>query len=268
MIDYDDPKKWLILQYRPGAGGKFLASCLMTLECVAHWDIRVEHGKMSYQDWVDTQWNYPDTTKWLAFEPLYSWDTIFFSRTFPRGSEINKEQYNDLMNQQSSDYFKQVWASNKLVLDFLVKETAPWWWADAKRFKLNALPNCPIHKKFLIDKLYPYDHTTGIGTSMMDKPMDENKYQNARVYNNQFEFGPFLSEDEWYNYIWKTDFRLNFNIDSPDILLNDLLSWQNLSKFITQAAKDLNTNVNYQDLRYVFDYWMKKNQLTPICIDT
>jgi hypothetical protein len=238
----------------------------MTLERVSHWDHRVENGDMSYQEWVNTQWNHPDPSKWLAFEPLYSWDTVFFSRTWPRGSDIDKDLYNNLMQQQSSDYFKQAWSSDKLILDLLIKETAPWWWASAKRFKLDALPNCPMHKKFLLDKLYPYNHTTGIGTSILDKPLDENKYQNARVYGNQYEFGPFSSEDEWYEHIWKSDFRLNFKIDSPDILLNDLLSWESLSKFIAQMAKDLSTTVNYKDLRYVFDYWISRNHLTHTSI--
>lgn len=260
MNNFIDPAKWLILQYRPGTGGKFLCACLMTLECIAHWDPRVEYGEITYQDWVRTQWTPPHQSKWIAFEPIHSWDNTFFSRTFPRGNDLNLFEFNLLINYHSSDYFKEVWASGKLVLDFLNKSTFPIWWKDSARIKLDAEAHCPVHRKFLLDKIYPWDPLTGLGTVMMDKPLVENKYQNAKLFNNPYEFGPFESEDIWYNYIWGNDFRLNFKIDSPDLFVTDLIIWEKLLKFINHFADTLNTKVNLSDLHFVFDYWMNKNK--------
>ncbi len=262
MNTYDDQSRWLILQYRPGTGGKFLCACLMTLECVAHWDPRVEYGEISYKEWVNTQWNFSDQTKWIAFEPLHSWDLTFFSRTFPRGEEFSLTEFDSLVDQQSSQYFREVWKSNKLVLDFLNKQSVPKWWANAKKIKLDALSASPYHRQFLLGKIYPYDKSTGVGTVMMDKPLDENKYQNARVFKNPYEFGPFSTEEDWYNFIWSTDFRLNFNINDPDVLLEDLISWDSLLTFMQTLEKNLNTKLNIQDLNYVFEYWIQKNSLT------
>jgi hypothetical protein len=262
MNNFTDSSKWLILQYRPGAGGKFLCACLMTLDCVAHWDPRVERGDMSYQDWVRTQWIPSQQSKWIAFEPIHSWDNTFFSRTFPRGNNFNLNEFNQLVNQHSSDYFKEVWASDKLILDFLNKSTFPIWWEDANHVKLDATTHCSIHRQFLLNKIYPWDPVSGIGTVMMDKPLVENKYQNAKVFNNTYEFGPFDSEDQWYNYIWTNDFRLNFKINSPDILVTDLITWERLLKFINHLADTLNTKANLSDLKFVFEYWMDKNNLT------
>jgi hypothetical protein len=265
MINYNDPRRWLILQYRPGAGGKFLCAALMTINGIAHWDPMVENKKISYQQWVNEQWQHSHEHKWIAHEPLHIWNTRFFSRTFPRGEDINIDTYNQSMS-SASDYFKEVWGSGKLILDFINKENIPKWWQKSKIIKLDTRADCPMHRRLLLSKIYPYDLITGNGMIMMDHPLPENPSPNARVYNNQYEFGPFASEDEWYEHIWKTDFRLNFKIDLPDILLNDLLSWESLSKFITQVATDLSTSVNYKDLRYVFDYWISRNHLTHTSI--
>ena len=214
MIDFNDPGRWVILQYRPGTGGKFLCACLMTIDRIAHWDARVENKEITFKDWVDTQWLQPEQSKWIAYEPLHDWHTTFFSRTFPRGNNISLDEYNQSMNTAASPYLKQLWAGDHLILDFINKETFPSWWQNSYHITLDATPNCPQHKRFLLSKIYPYNPITKIGTSMMDKPLDENKYQNARVFANQYEFGPFESEDEWYNYIWKTDFRLNFKLNN------------------------------------------------------
>jgi hypothetical protein len=262
VINYNDPNRWLILQYRPGTGGKFLSACLMTLDCVAHWDSRVENQTMSFRDWVDTQWNPTDQTNWIAFEPLHNWDLTFFSRTFPRGSDLSLTEFNQQTSIHSSEYFKKVWQGDKLILDFLNKSEYPLWWQSAKSIKLDAIDGCTTHRKFLLEKIYPWDPVTGMGLVMMDKPLSENKYQNARVFNNVFEYGPFESEDMWYKFIWEHDFRLSFPITSPDLLVTDLLNWNKLKEFISGLADDLNTIVDEENLRYLFDYWNRKNLLT------
>lgn len=259
MIDFLDPSRWVILRYRPGTGGKFLCACLMTIDRIAHWDRRVEHGELTYQQWVDTQWNHSKNSLWIAFEPLHDWNTTFFSRTFPRGNDITLDQYNQDMNTYASDYLKHLWQSDKLILDFLHKQTFPSWWKESFHITLDARKNCNTHKTFLLSKIFPWDSTTGLGTSMMDKPLVENKYQNAKVFANQFEFGPFDNESQWYDYIWKTDFRLNFEIDQPTLWLDDLLNFSTLEKNIQKIALDLNSSYNPDDLRYVWEVWMNKH---------
>jgi hypothetical protein len=261
MIEFNDPSRWVILRYRPGTGGKFLCACLMTIDKIAHWDARVEHKEITFQAWVDTQWRQPEQSKWIAYEPLHDWHTTFFSRTFPRGNNISLDEYNRAMNAGASPYLKQLWAGDKLILDFVNKETFPAWWQESYHITLDAEPNCPTHKKFLLSKIYPYNTETKMGTSMMDKPLDENKYQNARVFANPYEFGPFNSEDEWYDYIWKTDFRLNFNLNHSDLLVNDLLDYSQLRAYISKVACDLDSSFDESDLDYLFNYWAVKKKI-------
>jgi hypothetical protein len=258
MINFNDPKKWIILQYRPGTGGKFFSACLMTIEKISHWDFRVENKEITFKEWVNTQWNYDTPSKWIAYEPLHDWNTTFFSRTFPRGNDVSIDEYNKSMNSYASDYLKQIWATDKLVLDFINKENFPAWWRDSFHVTLDAQEKCPVHKDFLLSKIYPYDENTKLGTSMMDKPLEENKYQNARVFANQFEFGPFDTCDDWYNFIWKNDFRLNFNLSHCNLLLDDLIDYQKLKSHISKIAKELNSEFDESDLEYLFKYWIKK----------
>lgn len=261
MINFNDPSRWVILQYKAGAGGKFFCACLMTIDRIAHWDQRVGHKEITYKQWVDTQWNHQDVQKWLAFEPMHDWNSNFFSRTFPRGNHISLDEYNQLMNRDASDYFKEIWQSGKLLLDFNNKLYIPAWWHDSFVIKLDAHPDCIMHRKFLLQKLYPYDPNTKIGTVILDKGLQEQKQQNAKMFQNPYEFGPFDSEDDWYQYIWDNDIRLNFQLTEVDIWLTELLNYNSLLAYIQQIATHLNSGFNEEDLRYVYEYWMEKNKL-------
>jgi hypothetical protein len=267
MVNYIDPKKWVILQYRPGTGGKFLCAALLTIERIAHWDSRVEHSDITFQDWVNEQWTHTNDFKWIAHEPLHQWDIRFFSRTWPRGENLSLEDFQTQMN-ASSDYFKEVWKSDKLVLDFLNKSHVPQWWRDSHISRLDARPGCEIHKKLLLSKIYPYDASTKVGMFMMDHPLPENPSPNARVYKNPYEFGPFESQDDWYKHIWSTDFRLNFSMPKSDILLDDLLNFGYVNQFVKATAKKLNSTYNQPNLEYLWQHWIKKHENILKSIDT
>lgn len=268
MDNYNDPSRWLILQYRPGAGGKFLCAALMTIDCVAHWDPRVEHQEITYKQWASEQWKNISDNNWIAREPLHIWDTRFFSRTFPRGEDLTIDHYNQLIHKTASEYFKEVWATDKIVLDFINKSNIPVWWENSHIVRLDSKINCPIHRQMLLSKIYPYDPVTGIGMFMMDHPLPENPSPNARVYKNQFEFGKFNNQDEWYRYIWEKDFRLNFTMPNEDLLLNDLLNFDSLNQIIQKISRDLNSKHNQSDLKYIWDIWMFRQEKILKSIDS
>lgn len=257
MIDYHNPNKWLILQYRPGTAGKLFCSALMTIDCIAHWDSSVEFGKISFKEWVDKQWLHKQNNQWLLYEPLHNWDLRFFGRMYPRGHNITLTEFSNLTETHASNYFKQIWKSNKLILDFIHQEHLPIWWQNVRTIKLDAANNCPVHRNFLLEKLYLYNKDTGIGTYMFDHP--GNFDSNTKLFKNKFEFGPFLTEEEWYNYIWENDFRLNFKMSNPDFLLTDLLKFETFNLCIESIANTLQSSHNYHDLKYLWKVWINKN---------
>lgn len=261
MIDFDHPERWIILQYRPGSGGKFFCACLMTIDRITHWDPRVQHREITYQQWVRQQWTHPATEKWLAFEPMHKWHTRFFSRTFPRGNDISIQEYNKLMNQCASDYLRSVWHGNQLILDFVNQPNIPSWWQDSHQIQLDARRDCKMYKKFLLGKLYPFDPESKKGTVILDKGLAEERQDNAWLYENQCEFGPFDHEDQWYKFILENDFRLNFQLHNVDVWLTDLLDYDILLQKISAIAEDLASSFRSNDLEFVWKHWIEKNAI-------
>lgn len=258
MTDYSDPSRWLICHYRPGSGGKFLCLALTTINKVAHWDRAVEKGQISFQDFVKTLWNPHRTDLWLANEPITDWDLTFFSRTMPRGDKLSIAQFNQLCAEQSSEYFRETWKSGKIILDFLNKGNVPVWWQKAKIVSLDAEITDIRYRQRLLEKLYHWDPITGIGSTMMDKPMPEQKYHNAIVYNNKWQHGPFETSDRWLDWVVQNDHRINFKIQSPDITMHDLLDYQKVKKLIKNIAEHLESDFQEKNLEFLYRYWFSK----------
>lgn len=273
MIDFNDPSKWAILQYRPASGGKFLCSCLLTIDRIAHWDYRVQHNELSFQSWVDSLWA---DGPWIIVEPMHDWGNTFFSRTFPRGNDLSLREYNQQMNSFASDYTKEIWASDLLLLDFINKKDFPSWWKHSYHLRLDANIDHKIYQQLLLSKLYPYDPINKISYSLMDKPIEYSSTNktltesnnNAVKYSNTWKFEDFQSEDQWYSYILENDFRINFPIERPDIYLEQLLDFTQLEKFIAGVAQQLNSRYNRIDLQYIHNFWLDKNKKYANLIDT
>jgi hypothetical protein len=254
MTNYIDPTKWIILQYRPGSGGKMLLLCLMTIESIAHWDPEVEYNNITHTESLSKYWH---SNKWLTTEPLVQWHSKFYSRMYPRGNDITLNQYNDLMNQYADDHFKKCWSSGKFILDFSHKTHIPTWHNGSMFLKLDAMYDDPIYKKMLLYKLFPWDNSTGIGTFLGNKP-NINVSENTLKFKNQFEFGPFDDETIWYKFIW--DKFLNFKIDNPDLTLTDLLNFEKVEEFIDSIANKLKSKYNANDLFNTHAYWISKHK--------
>ena len=257
MINYIDPARWIVLQYRPGAGGKMLLLCLMTIESIAHWDPEVDDGTIAPINSLHKYWNISKSTHWISTEPLVHWHSKFYSRSYARGDDIELDEYNSLMNRYADNHFKKCWNSGKLLLDFSHKSPIPKWHNGSLWLKLGANPNDQIYKKILLSKLFPWDPITGIGTCLPDKPV-VNQSENVLKFDNQFEFGPFNNSDEWYDFIWNNYRTLKFDIENPDIMFQDLLDIEKVEKFVKTIANRLKSKYNANDLYAIHDYWLSK----------
>jgi hypothetical protein len=257
MKNYIDPSRWIILQFRPGSGGKMLLLCLMTIEAIAHWDPEVEFGHKTHTETLSKYWRGSNPKTWLTTEPLVHWHSKFYSRSYPRGDDIELGQYNHLMNLHADDYFKRCWDKNKIILDFSHKSHIPSWHNGSMFLKLDVKRDDASYKKILLSKLFPYDQNTGFGFCLPDDPKI-NQSVNTSKFLNQIQFGPFQNEDEWYNYLWDTYPSLNLSIDSPDLLFNDLTKFDVVENFIAGVANKLKSMYNVNDLINTHSYWLDK----------
>ena len=245
----------------PAAGNKFLCSALMTLDRIAHWSSEVEYGQISYKQWASQQWCCPDKNLWIAYEPMTQWELTFFSRTMPRGEDLDLERFDKLCKAHSSDYFKQIWAGDKLVLDFLHKSKIPLWWRGSRVISLKGDLNDPLYQKFLLTKVLPWDPITGHGTILLDKPMPEQKYKNTHLnYQNKWQHGPFETSRDWLSWVFSNDPKFNFFTNDPDATLQDLLDFSKVESLISKIANQLSSRFDLDNLKFVHDVWMTNNR--------
>ena len=273
MTNYLDPSRWAILQYRPGAGGKMLMLCLMTIDKVAHWDPEVETGVLTHEESLSKYWNPQSIAGWVVSEPVVHWHSKFYSRSYPRGDAISVDEYNHLMNIHSDDYFKYCWKSGKIILDYLHKPQLPSWHHGSMLLKLDADKHDPYYRETLLSKLYPWDPNTKIGTSLLDHPNFQPSTSNVLKFNNQYEFGPFESVTQWLEFVWSKYSTINFKITNPDLQMPDLFQFDKIESLISSVADDLDSTYNVQALRATYEYWLGKHTayiyapvFLPVCL--
>jgi len=260
MINYIDPERWIILQYRSGAGGKMLLLCLMTIDKIAHWDPDVENGLIDHSDSLLKYWRDDSMSTWLKTEPVTHWHSEFYSRTFPRGDSIGLEEYNTRMNANKNDYFKLCWSKGKIILDFLHKSQVPSWHQGSTIIKLGTNLDDLLYQKMLLSKLIPWDPITKIGTCCWNNPMINHRSDNVNKFKNQFEFGPFQDSESWLNFVFQNFSNINFKMDNPDILFRDLLDFNKVENFISNTAKNLLSSYDKTALKKTHEYWMSKHK--------
>lgn len=257
MLNYDDlSRKWLILTYRPGTGGKFLCACLLTIDKVAHWIPEVEYDHNNWDKWIDQLWSDPDN--WMSKEPLHQWNIKFFSRQFDRGSDLSLDEFYTRLKTQSSEYFKEVLKSDKIILDFYHQTHLPPWWKNSYNFKLDKGSD-QLWKEMLSHKNYVWDDTNKIGTVCVDKA-----HQHITSYNNQWQFTEFDNKEQWLDFIIKNDKRLNFSLDNPDITLDQLLNLKDLLDFVGRVATHLGSSYNKEIVEKIYKKWIEQNHAFKI----
>ena len=113
----------------------------------------------------------------------------------------------------------------------------------------------------LLSKIYPYNPKDKSGMFMMDHPGGEDisRSANAAIYKNKYKYENIQSEQQWYEFIWSTDQRLNFEINNADLYLDDLFYFSKVNNFIKLTSQRLNSNYNKEHLKYIWDVWINKN---------
>lgn len=257
MINFADPSRWLVVQYKPGCGGKFLIIALTTIDRVASWEPKVQIGDMDWKDYVDGLWNTTDENDWMDTEPEEPWGLGFFSRTMSRGRDLSIDSFNNLASHSGSKYFFSIYEQNLIYIDFCHGLSLPKWWQDAKVVKLDAKLNDPIWKEQILKKVCIWNEQNKIGSKIIDKPWSEDCME-AR-YNNQWQFTNFDNKDTWLNWAIGSDDRLNYELTNPDIYLNDLFDFNCLNNHVKKIAKSLDSPYNIDNLRYLYEHWVGKH---------
>jgi hypothetical protein len=259
MINYADPSRWVILQYKPGCGGKFLATAYSCIDRVASWDFAYQSGKISWMDHVNSLWNINEQNRWIDKEPQQPWGLPFFSRSMARGSNLSLSKFNSLADSQASEYFYEIWKQDLMLVDYYHRPELPVWWQQATVVKIDTDIHDPLWHQILLEKVCVWNEQEKTGTNSLDKPWS-NECNEAK-YNNQWRFADFEDKKSWLNWIINNDYRLNFQLDNPDIYLKDLFDFDCLNNHVKKLAKKLHSQYNVDNLGYLHNHWVGKHNI-------
>lgn len=262
------------VKYANGAGGKFLISCLFLFDQVAHWDRSVQSGDLSYWQWYQTQWA-EDNKKWILVEPWLPWNLIFYSRRLSRNNDLTTAEYNQLVEENASEYFRDCWKQNLKIVDHWHKRDVPEFLRDS--IWLEILINqegLDTYKHLVKNKVWLWDDATHTVTSMHDHPdWINNKFHGKdqefrSAFNNKYAMTEFQSYDEFFTeYLLKQSYVNPFVADTPDpncvfsIQLADLIKKDNFIDHMQVLENFFNQKLDHDLLSCAHTLWAKRSGL-------
>lgn len=256
----------LIVRYPNGAGGKFLITCLFLFKHIAHWDKDVQHGKVNHWDWFQSTWP-QDISQWTVVEPNHPWNTNFFSRRLSRNNDLTSTQYNNLIDENASDYFFESWHQGRKIVDHFHKKIRTDFQHDSEIIDINLVNqhSIELYKEMIKQKLWLWDDASKVATSTLDHPdfaHDATSRQHRLQFNNQYLITGYNSYDEFFdNYLAKQEFIKPFMLTSTDtasilsINFADLYEFDRLVAGLEQLEQHYNQPIDKDILKKMHVLW-------------
>lgn len=149
FTQFNSDKKFLVVRFAPGSGGKFLSILLQCSNSVHAWDDILTQAKQESNndkilDYVASKFT-TDFTNWQKLEPEVPYQTDFVSNRFPRGDDITFKEAKKLL---STDVKYQCDYNNSGFISLILnKSQVPAWLWDRSIF-VNILIDTPESKKW------------------------------------------------------------------------------------------------------------------------
>jgi len=262
--------KFLLVQYAPGAAGKFLASLLMSSKSLSHFDPMVEKNKTkdACVRYIETHFSW-DLENWVRNEPKHAdaWNLHFISSKFARGDELSLKQFYSMSEIHATDHFVQsvnqnkiipnIWHKtntpeyfkNSLFVTVIIDENSLKWYHRALWYKLHGWKNQKIYLKM---------HDATANPIMSDYVK---KFNNA-AYSDE-KFLPFIK-----NHIIRNEFKQRFLsteqfLKTPSrcfVTLSEILDLESCVECIDRIVKELDlTPVPRDVIRRGHTHWSSCN---------
>lgn len=187
-------KKFLIVRFAPGSGGKFLSTLLQCSDSVNTWEPELEQAKQKKDydlifQYITSKFT-NDYVNWLKIEPEIPYQTDFVSNRFPRGDNITFEQAQSLLTNDLK--FQQDFNNNKLIVLILNKSQIPAWLRYRSRV-VNIVIDNRVSKKWFYRARYnkqfiKVDNSTYIIKQEHKDFCSEKRATLAAKFNNESVF--------------------------------------------------------------------------------
>lgn len=262
----------IIVRYPNGAGGKFLTTCLFLFDKVAHWSQEVQDNKISHWQWFSNTWP-SNISQWSIVEPNHPWDTNFFSRRFERGNDIGCDQYNQLVQQQASDYFFRCWNQGLKIVDHFHKKRKPEFQKKSLvvEIYLPTSQDIDLYKQLIKSKLWLWDENSKTAISTLDHP-DFSHNQSTRLHRLQYQNETVISGYQSFDQLFeqrlsKEGFVAPFLGADPDpsalvsISLSELVDYEQLVPYLQKLEGYFQQQLDYKLVYDMHCLWRRYSHL-------
>jgi hypothetical protein len=256
---------WVIVNYPPGSGGKFISNCLMQYDSIPFWG-----GNMTKEQRIEYFCNLlPDNCNdsWVRNDMIQPWGLNFFSRIEQRNNNISTRVFYDLLQQHASDYLNETIARGAFVLDYWHKTDLPIFWRG--EFTINiVIDDLELYKRLLFTKPYTFNAKTKTITSLLDLPLKgkltKANNKNVKLFNNQHKFDNIDIDQFFDNVIkdklWFKDRMVNRNLPNT-IYLSELFDFDKLYGFLCKFNARFNEQLPKNNIRKLHTVWLQKTTL-------
>ena len=258
-----DTNKWIMVNYPPGAGGKFIAVCLMLFENVASWS-KCNMTPEQTVNWYEQSLPL-DNEVWFQKEIDTPW-VLPASRLWPRGADLSKIEFWEKFNNQIDPWFCQCYNDGKFIVDFWHKQQRPNWWTDPIWVNL-VIDDLDLYKDLLFSKVFHYDHSAKKVTWVSQIPSlgRSTAVFYKAVYQNQWRWENVNSKDEFYNNViskipgFDWDFN-SVNLENP-IRISELFDTDKLENFFLQFETLLGSKLDRTSFRKLHSQWLEHTSM-------
>jgi len=252
--------QWLIFNYPIGSGGKFLVTCFLQFEKLAHWSGKQLTPNETI-DWY--QRSMPEETEsWAAKEIDTVWQLPKISRAWPRGENIGSQEFSDSIN---DTILQDYWNKNLIIPDFWHKTKRPDWWTNAQWINIH-IDDRELHKEMLFSKIFEFQNNTVICHDQRPDIGRAINQEHKQIYQNQWIWENIDSVDEFCkNHLIDFPWYQSWNFDSiptnPYIRLTELFDVDKVYKFMLQFEDNFKQRVSKEYITQLHKIWHKHTVL-------
>jgi len=252
--------QWLIFNYPPGSGGKFLAACFFQFDRIAPWTNTLRTQDEIAQWYISTL---PRSVEndWGANEIDTPWILPGISRTWTEGTDVTEHEFNSRLQAQSPPLFAESWNKNKIITDFWHKGYVPVWWSNANWINI-VIDDIALYKNLMFSKLYRFDK---LNKTMTCPQMQKKISRKCRWDNVQ-------STDEFYNQViknmhWYGNWDFSKPISNHSINLTDLFDLDSLYNFVVSFEDIMQQTTSRKYIETVHSEWCRLTIEKMECIN-
>lgn len=250
--------QWLVFNYPAGAGGKFLTTCFLQFDKIAHWSGNQLPPNETI-NWYSNSIPKEDEL-WPNKEIDTPWVLPGISRAWPRGVDTSEDEFNARLSASDNSYLHSCWNDGLVIPDFWHKSKRPAWWTNAQWVSIY-VDDWDLYKRITFSKLFEYKDNVVIDTSQRPnvgrapEQYQKSIFQNPWKWENVTDYNQFFDETiMMFPYMQAWDFTAL--PAEPYITLSELFDVDHLYNFMLTFEDRFEQPVSKEYIKELHNIWL------------